>query len=185
MVGTLEFMAPEIMKCTFASPASDMWSVGVLLFMMVSGGLSPFWAGTDYGTQRKVVRADFSFDNSVFGPVSDHAKDFISRLLVLTPSKRLTAKAAQNHAWMTPDAETIELSKVTPLETSLMRRFLARRRWRMLRLATQAIHKMKTGENNNKEFACGLFPVDNILHYHAKKVNLKRCFRKKSISSSK
>ena len=79
MVGTLEFMAPEIMNCTFASPLSDMWSMGVLLFMMVSGGLSPFWSGSDYGTQRKVVRADFSFDNSVFGPVSSQAKDLISR----------------------------------------------------------------------------------------------------------
>ena len=67
MVGTLEFMAPEIMNCTFASPLSDMWSMGVLLFMMVSGGLSPFWSGSDYGTQRMVVRADFS-----------QAKDLIS-----------------------------------------------------------------------------------------------------------
>ena len=41
MVGTLEFMAPEIMNSKFASPLSDMWSMGVLLFMMVSGGLSP------------------------------------------------------------------------------------------------------------------------------------------------
>ena len=104
---------------------------------------------------------------------------------MLPPNKRLTAKAAQNHPWMTPDAETIELSKVTPLETSLMRRFLARRRWRMLRLATQAIQKMKTGDNNNKEFACGIFPVDNILLYHVKKDKLKKCFRKKSIPRNK
>ena len=33
---------------------------------------------------------------------------YVSRLLVLTPSKRLTAKAALNHPWMTPDAETID-----------------------------------------------------------------------------
>ena len=79
MVGTLEFMAPEVMKCTFASPASDLWSVGVLLFMMVSGGLSPFWCGSDTGTQRKVVRADYNFDAGVFGPVSSGAKDLISK----------------------------------------------------------------------------------------------------------
>ena len=79
MVGTLEFMAPEIFKCTFASPASDMWSLGVLLFMMVSGGLSPFWSGSDNGTRRKVIRADFSFDDPVFGSVSEYVKDLISR----------------------------------------------------------------------------------------------------------
>ena len=79
MVGTLEFMAPEVMKCTFASPASDMWSVGVLIYMLVSGGVSPFWAGSDVSTQRRVVRADFNFDNPVFDQVSEDAKDLISR----------------------------------------------------------------------------------------------------------
>ena len=60
MVGTLEFMAPEVVKCTFASPASDMWSLGVVLMMMVSGGISPFWAGSDIATQRRVVRSPLS-----------------------------------------------------------------------------------------------------------------------------
>ena len=106
-------------------------------------------------------------------------------MLVLTPTRRLTAKAALNDPWMTPDTETIELSKVTPLETSLMRKFLARRRWKMLKIAMQAIKMMKTGENNNPEFACGLFPVDNILLYHAKKAKLKKCFRRKSIQKQK
>ena len=105
----------------------------------------------------------------------------VSRLLVLTPCKRLTAKAALNHPWMNPDAETIELSKQTSLETSLMRKFLARRRWRMLKNAMQAIQTLNAGENNNQALACGIFPVDNILLYHAKKTKLKKCFRRKSI----
>ena len=56
MCGTLEFMSPEVMRCSHASPASDMWSLGVILFMMVSGGLSPFWGGNEYRTQRNVLR---------------------------------------------------------------------------------------------------------------------------------
>ena len=56
MCGTLEFMSPEVMRCSHASPASDMWSVGVILYFLVSAGLSPFWGGTEYRTQRNVLR---------------------------------------------------------------------------------------------------------------------------------
>ena len=86
---------------------------------------------------------------------------------------------------MTPDAETIEFSKHTPLETTLMGQFLARRRRRMRKIAMQAIKTMKTEENNNPELACGIFPVDNILLYHVKKAKLKKCFRRKSIPRNK
>ena len=106
------------------------------------------------------------------------------RLLVLTPTKRLSAKAAMKHLWMTP-AETLELSKVTPLETSLMRKFLARRRWKMLRISMQAIRMMKGGDTTEPGLVCGLFPVDNILLYHVKKAKLKKCFRRKSVAKQK
>ena len=56
MCGTLEFMSPEVMRCSHASPASDMWSTGVILYFLVSAGLSPFWGGTEYRTQRNVLR---------------------------------------------------------------------------------------------------------------------------------
>ena len=36
--GTIAFMAPEVMNCTRASFNTDMWSVGVILYMMLSGG---------------------------------------------------------------------------------------------------------------------------------------------------
>jgi len=180
MVGTLEFMAPEVMKCTFASTASDMWSVGVLFYMLISGGLSPFWGGNDYGTQRKVVRADYNFDCPEFKLVSESAKNLIRRLLLLTHSKRLTAKGALSHPWLKPDTKTYELSKVTRLETTMMRRYLARRRWRMLKILKRAVKPLD--KTVPVELACGVFPVDNILFYQVKKNKLRKCFRKKSIT---
>ena len=41
-----EYMAPEVMNCRVAGPASDMWSVGVVTYMLLAGGKSPFYSGS-------------------------------------------------------------------------------------------------------------------------------------------
>ena len=55
MCGTLEYMSPEVMDCKHASRASDMWGVGVIAYLLVSGGVSPFWGGNRYRTMAKVL----------------------------------------------------------------------------------------------------------------------------------
>ena len=44
--GITEYMAPEVMNCRVAGTSSDMWSVGVVTFMLLSGGKSPFYSGS-------------------------------------------------------------------------------------------------------------------------------------------
>ena len=88
--GTLEFISPEVLSCSHASFASDMWSVGVLFYMMVSGGISPFWDGTEVGTERNISNVKYSrggFTHSSFQEISSEAKECISKLLTLDPSK--------------------------------------------------------------------------------------------------
>merc|ERR1719319_234710 len=70
LVGTMEFMSPEVVAREEAQAASDMWSVGVLVFMMVSGGLSPFWAGSDAGTEERLVECRYRLDQPHFRHVS-------------------------------------------------------------------------------------------------------------------
>ena len=88
--GTLEFISPEVLGCSNASFASDMWSVGVLFYMMLSGGISPFWDGTEHGTELAIRNARFvngGFYHSSFSSISKDAIDCISRILTLEPSK--------------------------------------------------------------------------------------------------
>ena len=59
MLGTLDFMSPEVCRCDHASPASDLWSAGVLLYIMLTGGMLPFARGkgdTSLAIRRRILR---------------------------------------------------------------------------------------------------------------------------------
>ena len=43
--GTLEYLSPEVLRCDNVGKPADMWSVGVIIYMLVTGGVSPFYAG--------------------------------------------------------------------------------------------------------------------------------------------
>ena len=57
----------------------------------------------------------------------------IPRLIVLSPAKRLSARAALSQPWLSPDEKTVALSKCTKVETSMMRKYLARKRWKLIK----------------------------------------------------
>ena len=55
-------MSPEVMNCSEASPASDVWGIGVITYQLLSGGISPFFAVNRFRTMSKVLECDFSLD---------------------------------------------------------------------------------------------------------------------------
>jgi calcium-dependent protein kinase len=97
-VGTLYSMAPQVLQGVYNSQA-DMWSVGVITFMLLSSH-RPF-----YNKKRKIMidrimRCDYTFKKDYWKPISDDAKDFIDHLLVLDPKVRYDASKAQKHKWL-------------------------------------------------------------------------------------
>jgi len=154
--------------------------------MLVSGGISPFWAGTDILTQRRVARGQFILDDPAFELVSNSSKELIKKLLVLIPTKRLTAKAVLAHPWLAFDHKTAELGRVTRLETSRMRRHLARWRWMVIRRSIQAMRKfIEASESHESEISMMFLPTDNPLFFQLKKNKLKKCFRRNSKAHKK
>uniref|UniRef100_A0A670YPI0 Myosin light chain kinase 3 n=1 Tax=Pseudonaja textilis TaxID=8673 RepID=A0A670YPI0_PSETE len=79
--GTPEFLAPEVVNYDFVSFPTDMWSVGIIAYMLVSG-LSPFLGETDAETMNYIINCNWDFDAEAFEQVSEEAKDFVSRLLI-------------------------------------------------------------------------------------------------------
>jgi calcium-dependent protein kinase len=83
-------MAPETIEGTNCDFKADMWSLGVLLYIMMSGYL-PFQAKTTPQIFEKIQKGSFHFDHKEFKLVSEESKDLISKLLVVNPALRLSA----------------------------------------------------------------------------------------------
>ena len=83
-VGTVGFMAPEIASSQYggherdySTTATDLFSLGVIVYMLVSGGLEPFWDGNDTRAIKNTLKREVSFYHTEFNGVSSAAKDFI------------------------------------------------------------------------------------------------------------
>ncbi|CAA98064.2 Twitchin [Caenorhabditis elegans] len=99
--GTAEFAAPEVAEGKPVGYYTDMWSVGVLSYILLSG-LSPFGGENDDETLRNVKSCDWNMDDSAFSGISEDGKDFIRKLLLADPNTRMTIHQALEHPWLTP-----------------------------------------------------------------------------------
>uniref|UniRef100_A0A9J8DA99 Myosin light chain kinase family member 4 n=1 Tax=Cyprinus carpio carpio TaxID=630221 RepID=A0A9J8DA99_CYPCA len=101
--GTPEFLAPEVINYEFVSFPTDMWSLGVITYMLLSG-LSPFLGEDDNETLNSILACQWSFEEAEFADISEEAKDFISRLLVKSKSWRMSASQSLKHPWLSDRA---------------------------------------------------------------------------------
>ena len=97
IAGTPLYMAPELIQGSYGGKV-DLWSLGVLLYVLVSGS-HPFYARTTKEVFAKIKKGKWSFDDKTFGKVSSECKNLISQLLEPNPKKRLTGQQALDHAW--------------------------------------------------------------------------------------
>ncbi|XP_005405877.1 PREDICTED: death-associated protein kinase 3 isoform X1 [Chinchilla lanigera] len=82
--GTPEFVAPEIVNYEPLGLEADMWSIGVITYILLSGA-SPFLGETKQETLTNISAVNYDFDEEYFSSTSELAKDFIRRLLVKDP----------------------------------------------------------------------------------------------------
>lgn len=140
MFGTPEFVAPEVVSYEPVSPATDMWSVGVICYVLLSG-LSPFMGDSDTDTFNNIVRVDFDFDDPVFETISAVAKDFMCQLIVKNPRKRMSADQCLEHEWLRVVPKR-GASAVVPLPTDKLKKFVVRRKWLKSGNALKALSRM-------------------------------------------
>ncbi|CAI9099564.1 OLC1v1036409C2 [Oldenlandia corymbosa var. corymbosa] len=98
IVGSAYYVAPEVLHRSYGTEA-DMWSIGVIAYILLCGS-RPFWARTESGIFRAVLKADPNFDEAPWPSLSADAVDFVKRLLNKDYRKRLTAAQALSHPWL-------------------------------------------------------------------------------------
>lgn len=97
--GSPGYVAPEILTAESYDKSVDMWSVGVIIYILLSG-YPPFYADSAPALFKKIMDVKYDFDDSVWDDISDSAKDLIRNLLVKEPAKRFTAKQCLQHPWV-------------------------------------------------------------------------------------
>ncbi|NWI48837.1 KALRN protein, partial [Calyptomena viridis] len=116
LLGNPEFAAPEIILGNPVSLTSDVWSIGVLTYVLLSG-VSPFLDESVEETCLNICRLDFSFPDDYFKGVSQKAKDFVCFLLQDDPAKRPSAALALQEQWLqlgnSKSADSIDISRLT------------------------------------------------------------------------
>ncbi|XP_075167097.1 stretchin-Mlck isoform X1 [Haematobia irritans] len=127
LFGTPEFISPEIISYEPIGFQSDMWSVGVICYVLLSG-LSPFMGDTDVETFSNITRAEYDFDDDAFDCVSQLAKDFISNLLVHRKEDRWTAEQCLESPWLKQGHRDENLGN-KKICTDKLKKFIIRRKW--------------------------------------------------------
>uniref|UniRef100_A0A4W5NVE8 Titin n=1 Tax=Hucho hucho TaxID=62062 RepID=A0A4W5NVE8_9TELE len=94
-----EYCAPEVHRHGLVSTATDMWSVGVLTYVLLSG-LNPFAAESITKMIENISNAEYIFDSEAFKETSLEGMDFCDRLLCKDLKKRMTAHEALEHPWL-------------------------------------------------------------------------------------
>ncbi|KAK9694552.1 Calcium/calmodulin-dependent protein kinase type I [Basidiobolus ranarum] len=117
MSGTVNYMAPEVMNGVGHGKPVDMWAIGVIAYILLCGYF-PFTGSSENEELHAILNGKYSFTpGEYWNDISDNAKDFIRRLLVVDPEKRMTVKEALEHPWLV-DIKHGEAGVTAPLNIS-------------------------------------------------------------------
>lgn len=139
MIGTPGYVAPEVIKREKYGSAVDMWACGVVLYVMLSGRM-PFFGRNDVECLQRTARGTYSFPDREWKDISEDAKSLVKSLLQVSPDKRLTARAALQHRWLS----TPEHNSTVLIENDLSGIHSSRRKFKKAVMGILTIQKMES-----------------------------------------
>ncbi len=111
--GTVLYIAPEVIRGSYDEKC-DIWSCGVLMYMMLSG-LPPFYGANRKEVMAKISKGKFSFKSKIWTLISKEAKDLIEKMLTVDPEARPSCREVLNHPWFLKE-EIVKINTAIYLE---------------------------------------------------------------------
>lgn len=151
-IGTPFYIAPEVLQNKY-NEKCDMWSCGVILYIMLCG-VPPFYGETDDEIYAAVKRGVVDYAEPEWDSISEEAKDLINKLLVKNISKRISAKDALMHKWISKMKLEDQLSpKILNEIVSNIKKFSATQKLQQATLAF-IVHNLTTKEDTQHLRSC-------------------------------
>ncbi|KAF8547979.1 Pkinase-domain-containing protein [Imleria badia] len=136
LAGSFGYVAPEVLNKSGHSKAVDIWSTGIITYVLLCG-YSPFRAEDTREMIKETTDARIEFHERYWSKISDEAKIFIKLLLNPDPTQRPTAAEAYNNHWLTAH----EASTEHDVGVGLREHFDAKKRWRSAIASARALHR--------------------------------------------
>ncbi|KAH7908142.1 kinase-like domain-containing protein [Hygrophoropsis aurantiaca] len=136
LAGSFGYVAPEVLNKKGHSKAVDVWSTGIITYVLLCG-YSPFRSDDTKAIIRETTEAKIEFHERFWCKVSDEAKSFIKLLLNPDPTKRPTAQEAFDKHWLTEHEPSTEHD----VGAGLRENFNAKARWRTAINSARAMNR--------------------------------------------
>ncbi|ORZ34689.1 kinase-like domain-containing protein [Catenaria anguillulae PL171] len=103
--------APEVLRRETYSKQVDMWSIGVITYILLCG-YPPFYEENNYALFQQIMSGHYEFDSPYWDNISFEAKNFVARLLIVDPKLRMTVEEALQHQFITKNcADALALAR--------------------------------------------------------------------------
>lgn len=140
--GTPGYVAPEILEGTPYDTQADMWSLGVIVYILL-GGYPPFIEQNQRELFRKIRKGQYEFHDEYWGQVSPQAKDMIRSLLTVDPDRRITATRALKDKWVISGDDVLAKQDLG-VNLEKFKKFNAKRKFKAAVKAVTATQKLKS-----------------------------------------
>lgn len=138
--GTPGYVAPEVLKNEPYDKAVDMWSLGVILYILLCG-FPPFYHESTAQLYKQIKKGEYDFPDPYWTDISAEAKNLVTCLLTVNPKKRITAEGVLSHPWITGKTSDKAFSSA---HTQNLKQLQARRKLRRGVQLVLAVNKLSS-----------------------------------------